>query len=179
MPKCLKNDIIVKESQMEVRQVRISDAIESFIKEMLLDTDDSLQLQRNQLAEKFGCAPSQINYVLATRFTEDHGYVIKSKRGGGGCIIIYKVEENLATLLSYLLNERVGNSICESDCEIISNRLQEKGLITPKEKSIICKAVSNKALGIIGDCNLESQIRAKIFREILLELFSSIEVNRL
>lgn len=157
--------------------MRISDSIEAFIKELLLDTDDFVQLQRNQLAEKFGCAPSQINYVLATRFTEDHGYVIKSKRGGGGCIIIYKVEEDLADLLSYLLNERIGKSISELDCEIISTHLQEKGLISSREKAIICKSVSSKALDLIGDSRIQSALRAKIFREILLELCSRIEVN--
>ena len=64
--------------------MRLSDTIESFIKELLSQDETEVELKRNELAEYFGCAPSQINYVLATRFTPDHGYVIESRRGGGG-----------------------------------------------------------------------------------------------
>ena len=64
--------------------LRISDTIEEFIKALLEETEMEIELKRNELAEYFSCAPSQINYVLATRFTLDHGYIIESKRGGGG-----------------------------------------------------------------------------------------------
>lgn len=70
---------------------RLSDIIEEFIKDMLDDAQDNeLQIQRNELANKFSCAPSQINYVLTTRFTANKGYYIESRRGGGGCIVIKK-----------------------------------------------------------------------------------------
>ena len=62
----------------------LSDSIEAFIKTLLEDENREIELRRNELAEHFQCAPSQINYVLATRFTPDHGYVIESRRGGGG-----------------------------------------------------------------------------------------------
>ena len=64
--------------------MRLSDAIEQFIKELLSEESTEVELKRNELAEYFGCAPSQINYVLATRFSPDHGYVTESRRGGGG-----------------------------------------------------------------------------------------------
>ena len=71
----------------------LSDSIEDFIKALMEDEQDqqqAIELRRNELAEHFQCAPSQINYVLATRFTPDHGYVIESRRGGGGYIRIYQ-----------------------------------------------------------------------------------------
>ena len=64
--------------------MRLSDSIESFIKDMLDDGSAEVELKRNELAEYFRCAPSQINYVLATRFSPDHGYLTESRRGGGG-----------------------------------------------------------------------------------------------
>ena len=72
----------------------LSDSIEDFIKALMEDEQDqqqAIELRRNELAEHFQCAPSQINYVLATRFTPDHGYVIESRRGGGGYIRIMRL----------------------------------------------------------------------------------------
>lgn len=80
--------------------MRLSDTIESFIKQMLgASEENGVELKRNELAEYFGCAPSQINYVLATRFTPDHGYVVESHRGGGGCIRIVHVERDQGDFL--------------------------------------------------------------------------------
>ena len=71
--------------------MRISDSIEAFIKDMLTEDEHEVELKRNELAQYFGCAPSQINYVLSTRFTLDDGYITESKRGGGGCIRIVRI----------------------------------------------------------------------------------------
>ena len=68
--------------------MRLSDSIESFIKTLITQEEPEVELKRNELAEYLGCAPSQINYVLATRFSPDHGYIIESRRGGGGYIRI-------------------------------------------------------------------------------------------
>ena len=74
--------------------MRLSDAIEQFIKTMLTQEAPEVELKRNELAEYFNCAPSQINYVLATRFTPDHGYIIESRRGGGGYIRIFRMAQD-------------------------------------------------------------------------------------
>ena len=71
--------------------MRLSDSIEQFIKDLLKEESTEVELKRNELAEYFGCAPSQINYVLATRFSPDHGYLTESRRGGGGYIRIVRV----------------------------------------------------------------------------------------
>ena len=70
---------------------QLSDSIEQFIKELMSD-DAHIELRRNELAQHFGCAPSQINYVLATRFSVDHGYIIESRRGGGGYVRIVRMQ---------------------------------------------------------------------------------------
>ena len=74
--------------------MRLSDSIESFIKTLITQEEPEVELKRNELAEYFGCAPSQINYVLATRFSPDHGYIIESRRGGGGYIRIVRVVQS-------------------------------------------------------------------------------------
>ena len=94
--------------------MRLSDSIETFIKALLAEDEQSVELKRNELAEYFGCAPSQINYVLATRFTLDDGYVIESRRGGGGYIRIVRVMGSDQQQLMYLINERIGQSITEA-----------------------------------------------------------------
>ena len=87
--------IKVKESQKQTRgdNVRVSDIIEEFIKELFED-DNEIEIQRNDLAQKFNCVPSQINYVIATRFKPAQGYYVESRRGGGGHITIRKVNNN-------------------------------------------------------------------------------------
>ena len=79
----------------------MSDSIESFIKEMMSEADGAYELKRNELASYFGCAPSQINYVLQTRFTRERGYLTESRRGGGGCIKVYSDKHTLANKLIY------------------------------------------------------------------------------
>ena len=70
---------------------KISNSIEDFLLAMLKEAEGSLEIQRSLLAERFDCAPSQINYVLTTRFTPYKGYYVESRRGGGGFIRITKV----------------------------------------------------------------------------------------
>ena len=110
--------------------MRLSDTIESFIKQMLgASEENGVELKRNELAEYFGCAPSQINYVLATRFTPDHGYVVESHRGGGGCIRIVHVERDQGDFLDYLIRERVGASLEDKDARVE----KEKGELTTED----------------------------------------------
>ena len=84
---------------------RLSDMIEEFIKALLEESNGQLELQRNELADYFECAPSQINYVLATRFSLDRGYYIESRRGGGGYIRIIRLDMDNNDYIMYLLRE--------------------------------------------------------------------------
>ncbi|MDY5731122.1 MAG: CtsR family transcriptional regulator [Eubacteriales bacterium] len=149
--------------------MRLSDSIEDFIKQLILQADANIQLQRNELAEYFGCSPSQINYVLATRFTPDHGYVIKSKRGGGGHIEILRIEtEN--EYIQYLIHQRIGDAITELEARNIVMHLLQCASITKNEAHIILASISKQALSLpIGE-DMKNQLRARILKNILLEI---------
>lgn len=144
----------------------LSDHIESFIIELLEETDQ-IELQRNELAQHFSCVPSQINYVLATRFNIDRGYIIQSRRGGGGYIRVLRVdtsnEEN--SYILHLLNERIGGSISYSCCEDILQRLRENGFVTAKEASLMLAALQDGALSKAE--KKRSALRADVLRAML------------
>ena len=121
--------------------MRLSDAIEQFIKTMLTQEAPEVELKRNELAEYFNCAPSQINYVLATRFTPDHGYIIESRRGGGGYIRIFRMTQDTSEHLLYLLHERVGDSIDALAASHLVQQLRERELVTDGEAAMMSMGI--------------------------------------
>ena len=148
--------------------MRLSDSIEHFIKTMMSEESTEVELKRNELAEYFGCAPSQINYVLATRFSPDHGYLSESRRGGGGYIRIVRVVESGSQRLMYLINERIGDSIGEEDCMRLISQLKEQRIVTADEASLMASAISARALGIPVPDTLKGALRAKIMKNMLM-----------
>ncbi|WP_130808017.1 CtsR family transcriptional regulator [Senegalia massiliensis] len=150
---------------------RISDIIERFIVSMMTNTEkDILEIQRNELAEHFNCAPSQINYVLATRFTPEKGYYIESKRGGGGYIKIIRVNIKEEKDIRKLLINSIGNSITTQKAYNIIDNLKEKEFITNRESLIMKNAISNSALSFVME--YKNELRAKIFKYMLISLLS-------
>ena len=147
--------------------MRLSDSIEHFIKTMMSEESTEVELKRNELAEYFGCAPSQINYVLATRFSPDHGYVTESRRGGGGYIRIVRVVESGSQRLMYLINERIGDSIGEEECVRLISQLKEQRIVTADEASLRASAISSRALGIPVPDTLKGALRARIMKNML------------
>ncbi len=150
--------------------MRLSDSIESFIKTLLSQEEPEVELKRNELAEYFGCAPSQINYVLATRFSPDHGYIIESRRGGGGYIRIVRVVQSGAQRLMYLVNERIGDAISEADAVRLIHQLTEQGLVSAGEGDVMRAAVSAQALGVPIPDPLKDAMRARILRTMLITI---------
>ena len=149
--------------------MRLSDSIEQFIKTMLAQDEQEVELKRNELAEYFGCAPSQINYVLATRFTPDHGYIIESRRGGGGYIRIFRMQQDTGKQLVYLLNERIGDSISVLSANHLIQQLQEREIVTPDEAALMTVAVSAQSLSLPLPEGLKDALRAKILKSMLME----------
>ena len=147
--------------------MRLSDSIETFIKALLAEDEQSVELKRNELAEYFGCAPSQINYVLATRFTLDDGYVIESRRGGGGYIRIVRVMGSDQQQLMYLINERIGQSITEAEAVRLIGQLVERKIITPSEGDIMRAAISSAALAIPVPDAMKDALRARSLKSML------------
>lgn len=146
---------------------RLSDIIEDFIKEMFQENNESeLQIKRNELANYFSCAPSQINYVLTTRFTEDKGYYIESKRGGGGCIIIRRIEFTNNKNLKELIVDRIGNSITYDNAINIIDGLVEMAVITEREAIIMKIAMNDRVFGNIDIS--KNMLRANILKNIIM-----------
>jgi len=150
---------------------RLSDIIEEFIKTLLKQSEGELELQRNELAEYFECAPSQINYVLATRFSLDRGYYIESRRGGGGFIRIVQLDLDKDDYLLYLINERIGRSISESETNDIVTNIMERGIITEREALLIKSALTDKVIAI--PANLRGVIRANMLKAMLVAILRS------
>ncbi len=148
--------------------MRLSDSIESFIKTMLNEESTEVELKRNELAEYFGCAPSQINYVLATRFSPDHGYLTESRRGGGGYIRIVRVVESGSQRLMYLINERIGDSLSEEECMRMISQLKEQRIVTADEAALMASSVNARAMGVPVTETLKNALRARIMKSMLM-----------
>lgn len=150
--------------------MRLSDMIEEFIKELWAKDENEVELKRNELAEYFRCAPSQINYVLSTRFTPDHGYTIESQRGGGGFIRIIRIQHDEAEYLRHLLNERIADTISYQEARILCLQLAEQGTISLEEAELMVSAVKPEAMVVPIPSHLKDAIRAKILRSMLLSI---------
>ena len=150
--------------------MRLSDSIEQFIKELLNQESTEVELKRNELAEYFGCAPSQINYVLATRFSPDHGYLTESRRGGGGYIRIVRVVQSGSQRLMYLVNDRIGDSIGEEECLRLISQLKEQRIVTADEAALMASAVSTRALSVPVPDVLKDAMRAKMMKSMLMTI---------
>ena len=133
----------------------ISDRIEAFILELMKqERDEELKIQRNELAEVFGCVPSQINYVISTRFNPDRGYVVTSRRGGGGYVTIRKIDDN----------SLVGDKISEYEAFAYIKKLYDCGTITAREGRIMQDALSDISLYRTPD---KDSVRADILKNLL------------
>ncbi len=146
--------------------MRISDIIEEFIKDMLED-DNQAVIQRNDLAEHFNCVPSQINYVISTRFTPIHGYYVESQRGGGGYIKIKKVNLTQSDYLMHIITS-IGNTISAKEVDIFVNNFLDYGVIDEKIARLIKGATNDKVLNTVK--NNKDELRAKIFKNMLINL---------
>jgi len=151
---------------------QLSDSIEQFIKELMCE-EAHIELRRNELAQHFGCAPSQINYVLATRFSVDHGYIIESRRGGGGYVRIVRMQEREEGNLLEALLKRVGNSVDEDTANAIIIHLSDLKLVTGKEAALMRSAVSRNALAL--PISAKDVLRAAVLRNMLVQVFRNIE----
>lgn len=141
--------------------------IEKFLKSLLMESEGSIEIGRNDLADHFGCAPSQINYVLSTRFTPYKGYYIESKRGGSGYIRIIELTVNADSSIRSLIEDGIGDSITKYKADSLINSLVEKKIASEKEALLMAHAVDDRALVSVPTED-RNKVRADILKNILI-----------
>lgn len=147
--------------------MRMSDIIEDFIKELLEEQDEAIEIQRNELAEHFNCVPSQINYVISTRFKPSQGYYVESRRGGGGHIKIEKVNVTKSNYLMHVINS-MENKITSQEVDIFISNFLSEGIISKKEAKLLKVATSDNVLTVPQE--IKDTLRARIFKNMLVNL---------
>lgn len=148
----------------------ISDYIEEYLKSLLLNSKEgTVEIQRNELAGRFQCVPSQINYVLSTRFNWDRGYLVESRRGGGGFVRIVRVvvtDEANADHWYNIVKNIIGESITQPEGEGLVARLYEERIISQREK-LILQAILDRGV-LRGEGSSGDFLRARILKSALL-----------
>ena len=147
----------------------ISDLIAGFIQEALDETDGGVvELQRGDLAQRFNCVPSQINYVMSTRFSPEHGYIVESRRGGGGYIRITRVRTDRKTLLMHVINS-IGDTLDAASGRAIVQNLVDSEAISAEAGRSLLAGTGDRALRRI-DRAYRDMLRADIFKQVLIHL---------
>ncbi|WP_442602691.1 CtsR family transcriptional regulator [Paenibacillus sp. KN14-4R] len=149
----------------------VSEIIEQYLKQILQQSpDQAVEIQRNELAEQFQCVPSQINYVISTRFTLEKGYLVESKRGGGGYIRIQKLcLQSHASIIDFIF-QTIQDQIDQASSEGLIYRLKDGGHITVREANLMKTAISRETLQI--KLPMRDQLRARILKAMLISLLS-------
>ncbi|WP_088036603.1 CtsR family transcriptional regulator [Evansella clarkii] len=147
----------------------ISDIIEQYLKMVIEKSNkEIIEIKRSELAEQFECVPSQINYVISTRFTEEKGYIVESKRGGGGYIRIIKVRPNDQMELFDQLVKLIGTQVSQNAAENIILRLLEEEAITKREANIMTAIVDRAVINL--SLPYRDEVRARILKAMISSL---------
>ena len=146
----------------------MSDLIAGFIQSALDDANGVLELQRSDLAQQFGCVPSQINYVMSTRFSPEHGYIVESRRGGNGYIRITRVRTDRKTLLMHVINS-IGDELDDASARAIVQNLADSEAISAEAGQSLLAATGDRALRRV-DRSCRDTLRADIFKQVLIHL---------
>lgn len=147
----------------------ISDIIEKYLKQVIdLSNNNAIEIKRNEVADRFDCVPSQINYVINTRFTLERGFVVESKRGGGGYIRIIKVKlHDDIDIIDQMLH-MIDHSVAQGNAESMIIRLIEEGIITNREAKLILSVLDRSVL--LMDVPSRDELRARILCAMLRTL---------
>lgn len=160
----------VKDSQSQTKDVmtiNLSNVIAQMITDMLEDKSE-IEIQRNILAQNVGCVPSQINYVLSSRFTPERGYIVESKRGGGGCIRITRVSYDENTLLLQVIKS-IGSALDAATAEGHIVNLLRHRLINQRDAALILSSMSDSNYKEVPP-DIRDHIRSSIFKQMLLAI---------
>ena len=146
----------------------ISDMIAEFIGELLEDDGGQTELQRSEVANRFGCVPSQINYVISTRFSPERGYIVESRRGGNGYIRIRRVQADPRTLVMHTINA-IGDTLDLGTAQAFLANLTDHGAMDQQTETLMAAAIGESALRPVarGD---RDKVRASITKHLLINL---------
>lgn len=146
--------------------MRISDSVANYILELLNETDGTAEIQRNELASLLGCVPSQINYVITSRFTPEQGYLVESRRGGGGYIRITRLRLSKADMIMHIINA-VGSTLDAGTARAMTENMRQSEILDRSCAELIQAAISEHSLGTIPR-EMRDSVRAVIFKNMLL-----------
>ena len=165
----VKPDAGASESKPELSReedMGVSDIIAGFIDEILSDTGGTAELQRAELASRFNCVPSQINYVISTRFSPEHGYIVESRRGGGGYIRIKRIAMDSEMLIMHTVNA-VGDNVDSNTAAALLANLRQNKVISENEVRLIMSAIGTNALRPARPVERDV-LRASILKQMLI-----------
>lgn len=147
----------------------VSDIIENYLKRILeAEGQGHVEIKRSEIADKFKCVPSQINYVINTRFTEERGYMVESKRGGGGYIRIVRVQPHSQFDLIQAMIEQTTDQLTQTRAEDFIYRLIDEAVMTKREAKMVLAAINRTTLNV--PLPLRDELRARILRAILMTI---------
>ena len=148
--------------------MRMSDLVAQYILNMLEAQDGCAEIQRNELAGSLGCVPSQINYVITSRFTPEQGYIVESRRGGGGYIRICRVNMDKGTAIMHIVNS-VGKTLDRATAEAMLNNMLQRELMELQTAKVIAAALSDRTLSGI-EPDKRDRLRADLFKNMIITL---------
>ena len=147
--------------------MNLSDIISAEILRLLEESEESTaEIQRNEFASILGCSPSQINYVLSSRFNPEHGFIIESRRGGGGYIKIKRVIKSRSNAIMHIINS-IGNGIDSMSARVVIDNCLQSQLIDQNTARLMASAISTGVMNKIPPIYKEL-VRAAILKEMLM-----------
>ncbi len=147
--------------------MKLSDIIEEYIKSIFED-GEYVELQRNELANKFNCVPSQINYVISTRFVPELGFYVESRRGGGGYIRINKIDLSKSEQISNII-DKIKGKLSQNVADVYLKEFLRYNILGKNEAGLIRAAISDKSLDKV-DTSIRDLVRADIFKSMIINL---------
>ena len=145
--------------------MKMSDIVARYIMDMLDESNGNAEIQRNELAGLLGCVPSQINYVISSRFTPEQGYIVESRRGGGGYIRITRITTDRRIAIMHIVNS-IGDRISASSAATILDNMTSQDIIDSYEKMLIMSALSDKAYRSVPQ-DMRDVLRAAVMKNML------------
>ncbi len=152
-----------------IKVARLSDIIEDFIKDMIKEAEGPVEIQRNELASYFNCVPSQINYVISTRFSSEKGYFVESKRGGGGHISISRMSTDKPYDYFMHIILSMGDEISKHSADIYIENFEDLNIISQSDRKLLKAAVNDNSLKSVPVI-LKDKVRADILKNMLMKM---------